>query len=208
MPRRPDPLGLQAAKGNPGRRKSAVKAREEHATRIAGMLSNAATADLASPPLLTDPLFAPALAVWRDIGPELARTSRLPKEGRLILAMLCVYISEWVAATVDIHENGKFQDVPTVSGGSMERVRPIVQFREVAMNNIRHLSAEFGLTPAEMFSLFKDQAQAVASNPGLFDQNYAARAAAQAEADAATVRPTVIGSAGRLKSAPPGARPN
>lgn len=201
MGRRPDPPGVQAAKGNPGRRRSSVKAREAQADRIAGLLSNAATADLASPPMLSDPLFAPALAVWRDIGPELARTSRLPKEGRLILAMLCVYIAEWVEATVDIKTNGMFQDVPTVSGGVMERVRPIVQFREVAMSNIRHLSAEFGLTPAEMFSLFKDQAAAAASNPGLFD-----RGEAKPVRDEDPGRASVVGSAARHRSTPPAPR--
>lgn len=211
MGRRPDPPGLQAAKGNPGRRKSAVKAREAQASRVAELLSNAASADLATPPLLNDPMFAPALAVWKDIGPELARTSRLPKEAKLILAMLCVYIAEWVEATVDIKTNGMFQDVPTVSGGSMERVRPIVQFREVAMANIRHLSAEFGLTPAEMFSLFKDQAAAAQANPGLFDTPGSRQvAAAQPTADdeAPPARTSVVGSAARHRSIPPGTLPN
>lgn len=211
MGRRPDPPGLQEAKGNPGRRSKAVKAREAQAARVAEMLGNAASADLAMPPLLTDPLFAPALAVWKEIGPELARTSRAPKESRLILAMLCVYIAEWMAATVDIATNGQFQSVPTVSGGHMERVRPIVQFREVAMGNIRHLSAEFGLTPAEMFSLFKDQAAAAQANPGLFDAPGAQRQAAQAvaEDDAPPARTSVVGSAARLRGAPPpGTLPN
>lgn len=209
MGRRPDPSGLQAAKGDPGRRKASVKAREEKAARVAALLSNAGSGDLATPPLLTDPMFAPALAVWRDIGPELARTTRLPKEARLIFAMLCVYIAEWIEATVDIKEHGMFQNVPTVSGGTMERVRPIVQFREVAMGNIRHLSAEFGLTPAEMFALFKDQALAARENPGLFGAA-APRPGAPAEDEPdSSAKASVVGSAARLRSQPPpGSRPN
>lgn len=152
-------------------------------------------------------MFAPALAVWRDLAPELVRTHRLPKESRIILAQLCVYIAEWTSATIDIAEKGPFQSVPTVSGGSMERGRPIVQFREVAMGNIRHLSAEFGLTPAEMFALFKDQAAAAQSNPGLFGPLGGGAAPAKDEASTPD-QVSVIGAAARLRSSPPGLLPN
>lgn len=212
MGRHPDPPGLQAAKGNPGKRKSAVKARAAEADRIAAMLSSASTADIMTPPVLSDPMFAPALAVWRDLAPELARTHRLPKESRLIFVQLCVYMAEWLSAEVDIAANGYTQKVKTVAGGYMERKRPMVDRRERAFDNVMNLSAEFGLTPNDMYSLFKDQAVAAQHHPDLFGRREKPAAQAEVEAQAApeapTPRATLVGSAARLRSQPPGGLPN
>lgn len=213
MGRRPDPPGLQAAKGNPGKRQSKVKSRAAEAERIAVLLSSASTGDVLSPPILSDKMFAPALAVWRDLAPVLAKTHRLPKESHLIFVQLCVYMAEWLSAEVDIAENGYTQAVATVAGGVMERKRPVVDRREKAFENVMRLSGHFGLTPHDMYSMFKDQAQVAQTNPGLFDQGGSRAtsgsiAAQTEEPDAPAARSTVVGSAGRLRSAPPGTLPN
>jgi phage terminase small subunit len=205
MARRPDPPELQAAKGHPGRRKSKVKERAAEADRIAAMLSSASTADLMTPPVLTDPMFAPALAVWRDLAPELARTHRLPKESRLIFVQLCVYMAEWLSAELDIADKGYTQKVKTVAGGYMERKRPVVDRRERAFDNVMNLSAEFGLTPNDMYSLFKDQAVAAQHHPDLFGRREKpAEVETQAAPEAPPPRSTLVGSAARLRSQPPG----
>lgn len=209
MGRRPDPPELQAAKGNPGKRVSAVKKRAAEADRIAAMLSSASTADLMMPPVLSDPMFAPALAVWRDLAPELARTHRLPKESRLIFVQLCVYLAEWLGAEMDIAANGYTQKVKTVSGGMMERKRPMVDRRERAFDNVMRLSAEFGLTPHDMYALFKDQAVAAQHHPDLFGRREKTTPDAQAEAaPEVPARSTLVGSAARLRSQPPNGLPN
>lgn len=168
--RRGDPVA-QERKGHPGRRRKSVRAMIAEADRIAGLLAQAPAENgeaLAPPVLLQDPVYAPALKVWRDLAPELRRTNRLDSVHRDQFAMFCVYFGEWLSACDDIKRNGIFQLVETVSGSMMERTRPIVAFREIAFANVRKLSAEFGLTPREEYSLFRDQADAVAKNPGLF----------------------------------------
>lgn len=168
--RRGDPAA-QKAKGFPGKRKTKVQRMVEEAERVASLLANAPAdaADAFAPPIfLNDPLVAPALRIWRDYAPELNRTHRLRPLHRLNFAMFCVYMGEWIAATEDIRQKGKWQKVKTVSGGYMERTRPVVAFREIAYRNVLELSKEFGLTPREEYALFRDQADAVAKNPGLF----------------------------------------
>jgi len=204
--RRGDPV-LQQAKGNPGRRKMSVKKMIAEAERIASLLAEAPaeTPDVMAPPVfLNDPLVAAALKIWRDYAPELRRTHRLRPLHRLSFAMFCVYMGEWIAASDDIRRNGTFQLVSTVAGGAMERTRPIVAFREIAYRNVMDLSKEFGLTPREEYALFRDQADAVGKNPGLFG-NTPNRALSDDQANGGEAAPSgsVIGSLSALDSAPP-----
>lgn len=205
MPRRADPPEVQEAKGNPGRRKGKVKTRAANAQRIAELLSSAPTGDLLTPPILSDPMFAPALAVWRELAPGLAKTHRLPAESRMIFVQLCVYMAEWLEAQVDVAENGFTQKVKTVAGGVMERKRPVLDRRERAFDNVQRLSAQFGLTPHDMYALFKDQAGVATTNPGLFGRDD--KPANPVRDDAAPTK-SVVGAAARLRSTPPPPRPN
>lgn len=198
--RKPDAPGLQEAKGNPGRRKSAVQKRIDEAERVAALL--------ATPPLGGDPLAAPpiiehgsaaAVAVWRDLAPRLRTTHRLQPHHRPMFALFCVYFAEWVVANEDVGRNGHTQKVKTVAGGMMERTRPIVSIRDKAFDMVMKLSERFGLTPSDEYSLFRDQAVAAAQNPGLFDQ-----AAPKQEQAAITDAPTsLVGALARMDSAPP-----
>lgn len=205
MPRRADPPEVQEAKGSPGRRKSKVKMRAASAQRVAELLSSAPTGDLLTPPILSDPMFAPALAVWRELAPGLAKTHRLPAESRMIFVQLCVYMAEWLEAQVDVAENGFTQKVKTVAGGVMERKRPVLDRRERAFDNVQRLSAQFGLTPHDMYALFKDQAGVASTNPGLFGRDD--KTANPVREDAAPTK-SVVGAASRLRSTPPPPRPN
>lgn len=204
MARGPRPDPNQAAKGYPGRRKSKADLATERADRVAALLAAAPapSGDAFEPPVLQDPMFAGALAVWRELAPRLRETHRLPKETRFVFVQLCVYAAEWWSAELDIAEKGHTQSVKTVAGGRMERLRPIVQIRERAFDNVLKLAERFGLTPHDMYALFKDQALVAASNPGLFDRG---------EAGAVTPAPTptepepggLVGAAARLRSQPP-----
>lgn len=208
--RRPDAPGLQKAKGYPGKRKSKAEKQAEDAQRVAQLLVAASpTGDLSVPPVLHEEKFAPALAVWRDLAPQLMRTHRLPKESRLIFVQLCVYSAEWLEAELDIAENGYTQRVKTVAGGYMERKRPVVDRRERAFDNVLKLSERFGLTPVDIYSLFKDQGAAAANVPGLFEDAKPAAQATAAPPDASTPGTSgLVGAANRLRSLPPGTRPN
>lgn len=165
---RPDPD--QAAKGFPGKRKSrALKAAEE-AARVAQLLAPLIGPVAELPGMLQDVKFAPAAALWKRLAPELRSTHRLPKESEFIFVQLCIYAQEWVSMTEDLHDNGFTQSVETVKGGRMERRRPTTLDRQQAFNNVMDLSGRFGLTPHDLYSLFKDQAAAAVRNPGLFGE--------------------------------------
>ncbi|APR51999.1 hypothetical protein BRX40_05705 [Sphingomonas koreensis] len=205
--RKPDAPGLQQAKGNPGRRKSAVQKRMDEAERIAGLLAQAPTGgDPLAPPAIIEqgPAASAAVAVWRDLAPRLRATQRLQPQHRPMFALFCVYFSEWVIANEDIKANGLTQRVKTVAGGVMERTRPIVAIRDKAFDLVMKLSERFGLTPSDEYSLFREQAVAFAANPGLFDREQPQKADAEpAAAEAQADNGSLIGAMDRMDSAPP-----
>lgn len=201
---------LEKARGYPGKRKSKADAALEQAARLAEMLAAApaASADPLAPPGFIDARSAPALRIWRDLAPTLVATGRLTEEDRFVFAQFCVYAGEWVAANDEVLTRGFTQNVKTVAGGSMERVRPAVAIRERALDVVLKLAEKFGLTPRDRYSLFKDQA--AAGLGGLFGQQGARpRDAAEETEPGAAAGPSEddpIGALGRLDSAPP--RPN
>jgi P27 family predicted phage terminase small subunit len=208
MPRRADPPAVQKAKGNPGRRKSAVAKREAEIARVADILASAPAdaADPNAPPAMIDrgPLFAAAIAVWKLMAPKLSGTHRLQPQHRPLFAMFCVYYAEWVAANEDVMANGTTQSVPTIAGGpgsSMERIRPIVKIRDAAFDQVLKLSAKFGLTPTDEYDLFRQQQSAAFLNPGLFGREPEKQ---KEESDAPPADAGgMVGSLKRLDSAPP-----
>jgi P27 family predicted phage terminase small subunit len=208
MPRRADPPGVQKAKGNPGRRKGAVAKREAEIARVAELLAAAPAdpADPNAPPALIDrgPMFAGAIAVWKQLASKLSSTHRLQQQHRPIFAMFCVYFAEWVMANEDIAKNGLTQTVPTVAaGGSMERIRPIVKIRDAAFDQVLKLSQRFGLTPTDEYSLFKEQQIASGLNPSLFDRPGDAPKAAPDRDEPAPATGSPIGMLKSLDSPPP-----
>ncbi|KFG91714.1 putative phage terminase, small subunit, P27 family [Sphingobium herbicidovorans NBRC 16415] len=211
--RRPDPD--QEAKGFPNRRKSATRKREEEAERVAQLLMASTSGDVLQPPAMIDqgPLYAGAVAVWREMAPRLARTHRLPEQHRMIFAMFCVYYADWVSLNDQLKQEGMTQRVKTVAGGFMIRDHPAVRRRQECFDNVMALSKQFGLTPHDEYDLFKNQAGAAATNPGLFGGALAVPAQRKGEPEeearepAADVGPRV-GMLGGMDSPPPGQRPN
>lgn len=195
---RPDPA--QEAKGFPGRRKSRARAQAAQAAQVAEALAPVEDAKADLPEMLRLDRYAAAAGVWRRLAPELKRTHRLPLESEFHFVQLCIYVQEWVDATDDLHTNGFTQDVKTVTGGTMERRRPKTLDRQQAYANCLDLSGRFGLTPHDLYSLFKGQAAVAATNPGLFEEG---RSAPEPEPTSGR-----IGSLTRLRSEPPASRPN
>lgn len=224
MGRRPLPESMKATKGQPAKRLARIKAdakpvvtaapaeaKPAPKTRISRAQREdaerqAAAAELAAMPVgtkvepparLRGEHYAGALAVWRELGPELERTNRLQPIHRQAFAMFCIYIAEWWAACDDLAAGGRSQHVPTVSGGSMERDRPAVRWRAEAFAAAQDAAKHFGLTPREEYALFKDQSTVARENPGLFGHT--------PNAPANDEKPTSIGAMSRFKSAgPPG----
>jgi phage terminase small subunit len=210
--RRGDAPGLQVAKGNPGRRPSKTAQRVAKAERVAKLLASAPAEGqddpFAPPAFLTEPELQAAQAIWREYGPELDRTHRLGPLHRLHFAMFCVYMAQWIEASDDIRSKGIYQNVKTVAGGTMERQRPVVAWREIAYRNAMDMAREFGLTPREEYALFRDQADAVGRNPGLFDGRRGPTPAPQPDAVATQIPGAMIGAMDELDSVPPDGRLN
>ncbi|MGE6693338.1 P27 family phage terminase small subunit [Sphingobium limneticum] len=211
--RKPDPD--QEAKGFPNRRKSATKKREEEAERVAQLLVSSTAGDAMHPPAMIDqgPLYAGAVAVWKEMAPRLARTHRLPEQHRMIFAMFCVYYADWVSLNDQLKQEGMTQRVKTVAGGFMIRDHPAVRRRQECFDNVMSLSKQFGLTPHDEYDLFKNQASAAAMNPGLFGGALAVPAQRRGEPEEPVAQDDQTGGlrSGMLvdmDSPPPGQRPN
>lgn len=205
MGRKADPPAVQAAKGHPNRRRSANKKREEEQARVAELLADAPT-DPAGVPKLIDqgPLYAGAIAVWKDLAPRLARTHRLADQHRLTFAIFCCNMADWIRLNSQLLKEGETQRVKTMAGGYMIRDHPAVRRRQEALENVMKLSAKFGLTPADEYQLFKDQALAAMTNPGLFGGEPKSRSGAAIEGDDKTAGDgSAIGAIAQLDSEPP-----
>jgi len=192
---------MQAAKGFPSRRRGKAERAAAEAARVAALLAPVEGANADLPAMLQDPKYAPAAMVWRKMAPELKRTHRLPVESEFFFVQLCVYAQEWVATTEDLHTHGFDQSIQTVAGGKMERRRPKTLDRQQAYSNCMDLSAKFGLTPHDLYTIFKGQAAVAPNNPGLFGDERRS----QPEPEETTTR---VGGFNRMRSAPPAERPN
>lgn len=210
MGRRRDRPADQAAKGYPGRRKSKVEKAIEEAERLAKLLAAAAPESGApfAPPAFLDKRFAPALAIWREYVPQLARLNLFQALDRHTFALFCVYYGEWVTANEDILASGYSKQVKTVSGDKMWRENPSVSRRDVALKAILELSKRFGLTQLDRYALLGHQA----SHPlgGLFEGSGEQKTSGEKPGTAGESAKDggPIGIMDGLDSAPPGSRPN
>lgn len=220
MGRRPDAPEVQRAKGYPGKRRGKVDRALADAERRAQAFAAlpADDADPSAPPvILSDPIFAAPLAIWRQEAPRLHRAALLDPQFRLLFASFCVYLAEFWQAAQEVQENGFSQMVKTVAGGMMQRISPAVAVRDRAHDRVIELSARFGFTPLDMYRLTKEQFLLRDRLPGggasegdLVERARAAEVGDQGgEAAAAAgqpdAEPDVIGILQRFDSAPPGA---
>ena len=156
--RTPDAPGLQAAKGNPRqrKRKHSVRSAEERAAAIAQAL---APGDTFGPPdfMAESTAFDPAIAVWKELSPELKRIGLLERLDRYSFAMYCVHMADWIAATREIAAGGAHYKAKNINGELIERMRPSVKVREIAERHILDHGERFGLNPQTRFKLLRDQ---------------------------------------------------
>lgn len=171
MGRRPANADDQKAQGFPGKRKSKTQRQIEQAERLAALLAAAPSESgdrLAPPALLVDPRCAPALSVWREYTPRLAKLNLFGELDRHTFAIFCVYTAEFTAAQQDILDNGYSRNVRTVSGDLMPRLNPSVDRRDTAQKIILEMAKRFGLTPLDQMALIAQQAGHIPPGGGLF----------------------------------------
>lgn len=203
MGRRPDSAQVQAAKGNPGRRRTAVEKRAERAQAVAALIARSLderASDDVPAYIAADPV---ASTMWQMLGPVLIKTHRLQPQHRPMFITFCTYYAQWVMANEGL-DGGKYtQRVKTVAGGMMDRINPLVRVRDDAHKKCLELSKLFGLTPADEYDLFKVQrAAAAAGNSWLFGDE--AEHGQPAAPEEKSEEPSLIAALGGLDSVPPG----
>lgn len=167
--RKPDAPGLQAAKGNPRQRKARKQRTAEE--RAAVLAAATVQGDSFGPPefMGESSAFDAAIAVWKELSPELKRIGLLERLDRYSFAMYCVHMADWIGATRDIADHGAHYRAKNVNGDTIERMRPSVKVREIAERHIIDHGERFGLNPQTRFKLLRDQS--LIPQGGLFDTN-------------------------------------
>lgn len=184
-------VGCAMTKGKERRRRLTKAERAIlEADRLAALIADApaeGTDPLAPPAFIADRRMAPALQVWRDHAPYVARLGCLQRGDRLTFALLCVYTAEFAMAQDDLLKHGFSMKVKTIAGGHMLRDNPSLARRDTAAKMMLDLSARFGLSPLDRHKLFAVQGRALDSP--LFDEIGlpAQRAKPQADADVPVV---------------------
>jgi P27 family predicted phage terminase small subunit len=167
--RKPDAPALQAAKGNPGRRKGKrQKAAPERAAELAAAPPQRGD-HLAPPAYMEGEKFAEELAVWNELVPELRKLNLLQRLDRYTFAMLCTHIADWIKATRDIKEMGAHYGAVGVAEQKLMRMNPAVKVREIAEKHILDIGEKFGLNPFARYKLLREQS--LAGLGSLFDRD-------------------------------------
>lgn len=87
-----------------------------------------------------------ALEYWAKLSKTLAARKQLTLDDYYALEACCECYSEWRTALEDMKEGGRYQDVTTGSGDTMERIRPCVSVYQSADMRLKGYLIEFGLT--------------------------------------------------------------
>jgi phage terminase small subunit len=155
------------------------------ARRLAALVMTADDSVTAPPILLNDPRLAIARQFWSNHAVRLAALGTLDDLSRINLALLAVYVGDFVMAENDILDNGFSVRVKTISGDRMPRENPAVARRDHATKMILDLGRHFGLSKLDRLNLQRLRRNALGS-PGLFEeggQGNPAGTSAEADAD-------------------------
>ena len=129
---KPQPVELKLLRGNPG-----TRTLPQHAARPGAC---------SSPPRF---LKGPALTEWKRIGPELRRLGLLTKLDRAALTAYCQAWADLRWAIETIAQDGRIAELPN---GTRYR-HPAVDIQIKAVEKIRAMAVEFGLTPSARANL-------------------------------------------------------
>jgi P27 family predicted phage terminase small subunit len=198
--RKPDAPGLQAAKGNPGKRKPKPR------TKTAPVV-----------PLVAGGVTPPkwlkksrvATAVWNDMAPLLIRLGALTQLDAFPLARYCRYVVDWCAADEAVRKEGTWYDTTDTNGAATKKRHPAFHARQDLDKTLREIEMAFGMRPDARFKMLRDQA--LANGMPLFQQGAAPNAAKggeEGQADDDEDGPDLIGAIAQFDSAPPGSSPH
>jgi len=129
--RRPKPVEVKEAMGNPGKRRMPTP-----------------------PPRVSGPVEAPksfkgdSLTCWKRVAGLLANRLQLTQDSYESLVCLCETYADREKARKHLERKGWYQTVTTISGDRVERPRPAVAVYQDADRRYRSWLIEFGLTDA------------------------------------------------------------
>ncbi|WP_018390897.1 phage terminase small subunit P27 family [Ancylobacter sp. FA202] len=195
--RKPDDAGLQAAKGNPGRRPS----------KAAAAVIN--PGEIKPPRWLTKS--RKAMDVWREYVPLLARLNFVNALDAQPLGRYCRYVVEWIVADEAIRKEGTWYDATDTNGNSTKRQHPAFKAMQTLEKALTELEASYGMRADTRFKILRDQSAALGGYGGLplfGDQVPHAPPSSVPDAPAPAAEADPIGALARLDAVPPGSRPN
>lgn len=198
--RKPDDAGLQAAKGNPGRRRP-----------------KAADAAPVNPGEIKPPRWLAksrkAMEVWREHVPLLARLNFVNALDAQPIARYCRFVVEWVAADEAIRKEGTWYDATDTNGNSTKRQHPAFKAWQSLEKVLGDIEASYGMRADARFKILRDQSVALGGMGGLplFGDKAPERQVQDVEstdAPAPAIDNDPIGALSRMDATPPGSRPN
>ncbi len=151
--RKPDPEGIQAIKGNPGRRRKAAapaadqaKAPEpkSSAGKMPSWLETRKRVQTAAAKRATELTGT----VWGFLQPELSRLNLLKATDDPALARFCRYMAEWILYTEVIDKEGAYYVTKSPHVEDLRRPHPAFNARKVVEQALKELGSELGLSPA------------------------------------------------------------
>lgn len=141
MARRPDPPGLQAAKGSPGKRQK----RDRQVETIASTENAAASTAARISPMPA--VKGQAATFWKALAPELERLNFLRPSDRNAFSRYCVDTVRYWDVTEELEKKG-YTYTTASAHGTMDRVNPLFLVQERLGRRLEALEDRFGLTPA------------------------------------------------------------
>lgn len=193
--RKPDGVGVQAAKGNPGKR-----------TVKASVRTEPAKAGAVLPPKWMAKS-TEALKVWNEIAPQLIQINLLTALDTQPFARYCRYVAEWITADKAIAKEGTYYDTMTTEGHAKKSLHPAWVVRSRLESFLKDIEIRFGIGPHDRYKILRDQAavteglalwQAVAAKETTTDE---AKVPAPADIDP-------LGALTHFDMMPPGTRPS
>ena len=196
--RKPDPPGLQAAKGNPGRRRTSASARP----------AAAASGTVRPPKWLKKS--AAATRIWNELAPLLEKLNALQAIDAFPLARYCRYAVDWVAADEAVRKEGVWYDTTDSNGAATKKRHPAFHARHELDKVLQGIEVAFGMRPDARFKMLRDQA--LVMNLPLFSAE-ARSGQVQGEPDESPAPPHEVGEIDPIGAlarfdAPRGGRPN
>ena len=159
--RKPDPAGVQVAKGNPGKRGKAAAAAGERRS------PSSLPARIGAMPKVLCPA---AKTIWKELAPQLVALRFIRETDRGVFARYCETLAEFWRVTRKLRKKGEGLVYWTKTRhGDMKRINPLVMIQNSLERRLESLEDRLGLNPQARQNLFVRLAATPGWLPGVGD---------------------------------------